>query len=90
MEPTFYATYFRHEDTHWWFRWRYELITRIRSHPKGRGVPAVALTALARSEDRTRALRAGFQMHVAKPVEPTELVIVITSIIRRLNSGEKT
>ena len=29
MEPTFYATYFRHEDTHWWFRWRYELISRI-------------------------------------------------------------
>jgi SAM-dependent methyltransferase len=29
MEPTFYATYFQHEDTHWWFRWRYELISRI-------------------------------------------------------------
>jgi SAM-dependent methyltransferase len=29
MEPTFYATYFQHEETHWWFRWRYELISRI-------------------------------------------------------------
>ena len=36
-------------------------------------MPAVALTALARSEDRTRALRAGFQLHVAKPVDFTEL-----------------
>jgi CheY-like chemotaxis protein len=43
----------------------YELITRIRALPGGRGVPAVALTALARSDDRTRALRAGFQMLVA-------------------------
>ncbi len=29
MEPTFYATYFRHEETHWWFRWRYELISQV-------------------------------------------------------------
>jgi CheY-like chemotaxis protein len=36
-------------------------------------IPAVALTAYGRSEDRLRTLRAGFQMHVAKPVEPTEL-----------------
>jgi CheY-like chemotaxis protein len=39
--------------------------------------PAVALTALARSEDRTRALRAAFQLHVAKPVDFTELVAVV-------------
>ena len=39
MEPTFYATYFRHEDTHWWFRWRYELITRIVGELNG-GEPA--------------------------------------------------
>lgn len=42
--------------------------------------PAVALTAYARSEDRTKALRAGFQMHLSKPVEPVELVTVTASL----------
>jgi CheY-like chemotaxis protein len=37
-----------------------------------------------------RALSAGFQMHVAKPVEPAELVVVILSLVMRPNSGEKT
>ena len=45
-------------------------------------IPAVALTAYARAEDRIRALSAGFQMHVPKPVEPTELVTVIASLSR--------
>jgi CheY-like chemotaxis protein len=58
----------------------YELITRLRALPGGRTVPAVALTALARSEDRTRALRAGFQLHVAKPVDFTELVAVVQNL----------
>jgi len=58
----------------------YEFIRQLRAMPEGRGIPAVALTALARSEDRTRALRAGFQMHVAKPVEPAELVAVVTNL----------
>jgi CheY-like chemotaxis protein len=43
-------------------------------------VPAIALTAFARSEDRTRALVAGYQMHVAKPVEPTELIASVASL----------
>jgi len=43
-------------------------------------VPAVALTALARSDDRTRALRAGFQLHVAKPVDFNELVAVVQNL----------
>jgi CheY-like chemotaxis protein len=43
-------------------------------------VPAIALTANARSEDRTRALRAGYQAHMAKPVEPAELVATIASL----------
>ena len=46
-------------------------------------IPAIALTAFGRSEDRLRALQAGFQMHVAKPVEPTELAIVIASLATR-------
>ena len=50
----------------------YELIERIRrrSVAEGGTIPAVALTAFARSEDRTRALRAGYQAHIAKPPGP--------------------
>jgi PAS domain S-box-containing protein len=58
----------------------YELVERIRVLPGGRNVPAVALTALARSEDRTRALQAGFQLHVAKPVEAGELIAVVRNL----------
>lgn len=47
--------------------------------------PAVALTAHARVEDRLRALSAGYQAHVAKPVEPAELVAVIASLVRPLS-----
>jgi PAS domain S-box-containing protein len=46
-------------------------------------IPAIALTAYGRSEDRLRALQAGFQMHVAKPVEPAELAVVIASLATR-------
>src|SRR4029077_9188817 len=58
----------------------YELVGRLRALPGGRIVPAVALTALARTEDRTRALRAGFQMHVAKPVDFAELIAVVHNL----------
>ncbi|HYP01055.1 MAG TPA: PAS domain S-box protein [Pyrinomonadaceae bacterium] len=63
----------------------YELIRRVRALPPGVGgsTPAVALTAYARAEDRLRALRAGFEMHISKPVELTELVIVIANLTRR-------
>ncbi|HKQ76537.1 MAG TPA: ATP-binding protein [Blastocatellia bacterium] len=67
----------------------YEVIGRIRALENQRGLsmsqrlPAIALTALARPEDRMQALEAGFQMHVAKPVEPAELVVVIKSLIRQ-------
>jgi CheY-like chemotaxis protein len=43
-------------------------------------MPVVALTALARSEDRTRALRAGFQMHVTKPVDAGELIAIVQNL----------
>jgi CheY-like chemotaxis protein len=46
-------------------------------------IPAIALTAYGRGEDRLRALQAGFQMHVAKPVEPAELAVVIASLATR-------
>ena len=60
----------------------YELIRRVRALPPDRGarVPAVALTAYVRSDDRRRALAAGFQTHVGKPVDPDELVLVITGL----------
>jgi PAS domain S-box-containing protein len=63
----------------------YELIRQVRSLPDAQGgsTPAAALTAFARSEDRTRALRAGYQSHVAKPVEPSELVAVVASLASR-------
>jgi PAS domain S-box-containing protein len=58
----------------------YELIKNLRMLPGGKTVPAVALTALARNEDRARALKAGFQMHVAKPVDSHELVAVVQNL----------
>ncbi len=56
-------------------------IRRVRSLSREEGgrTPAVALTAYARLEDRTRALRAGFNAHVAKPVDPNELLAVLSS-----------
>lgn len=63
----------------------YSLIARIRAlkPEEGGQTPAIALTAHARIEDRLRALSAGYQMHVAKPVEPAELVVVLASLAAR-------
>ena len=63
----------------------YELLKRVRAlgQAKGGGLPAIALTAFSRSEDRTRALRAGFLVHVSKPVEPSELVATVASVVGR-------
>jgi CheY-like chemotaxis protein len=62
----------------------YTLIRRIRQLPAPLSrIPAVALTAFGRSEDRISALEAGFQMHVPKPVEPAELMMVIASLTGR-------
>jgi PAS domain S-box-containing protein len=60
----------------------YELIGRVRglAPESGGRIPAIALTAYARVEDRMRVLSAGFQMHVAKPIEPAELVAVVASV----------
>jgi len=64
----------------------YELLRRIRALGVERGgkIPAIALTAFARSEDRTRALRAGFVVHVSKPVDPSELVATVASVAGRV------
>jgi CheY-like chemotaxis protein len=63
----------------------YELIRRLRQSDnlELRRLPAVALTAYARTEDRVKALVGGFQSHVPKPVEPAELVTVIASLAQR-------
>jgi len=63
----------------------YQLIDRVRRHPdpRIRELPAAALTAYARSEDRMRALKAGFHLHLAKPIDPAELVTTIGSLARR-------
>lgn len=60
----------------------YELMQRIRQSavPEVRSVPAIALTAYARSEDRARALHVGYQAHLAKPVEPGELLATIVRL----------
>ncbi|MDB6135099.1 MAG: hypothetical protein JWM59_3342 [Verrucomicrobiales bacterium] len=57
-----------------------DLLRAVRTLPPGEGgnTPAVAVTAFARSEDRRRALLAGFQMHLPKPIEPAELIAIIT------------
>jgi PAS domain S-box-containing protein len=62
----------------------YELIRRLRTMEtaRGRRLPAIALTALTHREDRLRALSAGFQAHVAKPVKLDELVAIFSSIVR--------
>ncbi|HET9958451.1 MAG TPA: ATP-binding protein [Polyangiaceae bacterium] len=60
----------------------YELIRRVRKLPvdsNGR-IPAIALTAYARAEDRTQALKSGFNMHLAKPIEPGELLVVVATV----------
>jgi len=63
----------------------FQLIRRVRELEAERGgrIPAVALTAYTRSEDRTRAMLAGFQAHIAKPVEPQELAATIASVAGR-------
>lgn len=62
----------------------YDMIREIRSKGKsGRALPAVALTAFARFEDRQRALLAGFQMHLMKPVNPSELTAAVASLAGR-------
>jgi CheY-like chemotaxis protein len=70
----------------------YDLMQRIRQSDltRGRTIPAIALTAYARSEDRTQAFLAGYQAHIVKPAEPSELIATIASfarLIRRPSAG---
>jgi len=66
----------------------YDFIRAVRRMPPPlRTVPAAALTALARLEDRKRALLSGFQTHLAKPVDPAELVATVASLAGRTGRG---
>jgi PAS domain S-box-containing protein len=74
----------------------YQLMERVRQRnmADGGAIPAVALTAYARPEDRTHALLAGYQAHLAKPVQPTELVATVASfaelvIARRTRASDE-
>jgi PAS domain S-box-containing protein len=71
----------------------YQVLERVRAFevecgiPPLMQIPAIALTAHARAEDRLKALAAGFRMHVAKPVEPAELAMVIATLTKRVSVG---
>ncbi|MGZ5131421.1 MAG: ATP-binding protein [Caldimonas sp.] len=69
----------------------YQFMRELRQRPPERGgrTPAIALTAFARSEDRTRSMVAGYQVHLAKPVEPHELLATVGSLVGRIDKGEK-
>jgi PAS domain S-box-containing protein len=63
----------------------YSFIRKVRmlTHDQGGDTPAIALTAYARAEDRLSVTNAGFQQHIAKPVEPNELIAVIANLVGR-------
>jgi CheY-like chemotaxis protein len=63
----------------------HSLIRKIRllTEEKGGSVPAIALTVYARSEDRAAAFRAGFDMHLSKPIDPSELLAIIGRLVSR-------
>jgi PAS domain S-box-containing protein len=63
----------------------FELIQQLRTsrNTAARGIPAAALTAYARSEDRAKALKSGFEMHLAKPIDPAELISAVKALARR-------
>jgi len=66
------------------------LIERVRRHANDlvKHIAAPAVTAFARSEDRMKALGAGFQMHLAKPIDPAELVTTIAALAKRFVQGQ--
>jgi PAS domain S-box-containing protein len=66
----------------------FSLIGKIRdlTNEQGGNVPAIALTAYARAEDRVQALRSGFQMHIAKPIEPSELIVAVANLAGRMRN----
>ena len=60
----------------------YGLLRRMRRLPAGEGVPAIALTAYSRPEDRAKALAAGFRAHLSKPLDPESLLREISNAVK--------
>ena len=69
----------------------YGLIRQLRSHPDAalRRIPAVAITGLARTQERIELLRSGFQAHLCKPIEPSEVVALVASLCGRQASDAR-
>jgi PAS domain S-box-containing protein len=67
----------------------YDLIRQVRASYSAKEIPAAALTAFARTEERKRALLAGFQTHIAKPVDPAELTAAVASLAGRTGKGHE-
>jgi len=70
----------------------FELIAEVRKNNDHivRDVPAAALTAYARSEDRVKALRSGFQIHLSKPIDPSELMAAIAALAKRTDINARS
>jgi CheY-like chemotaxis protein len=70
----------------------YALLQKVRSLPseRGGGTPAIALTGYASQQDRMDALRAGFQMHVSKPVTPADLAAAVASLVAPARPGSSS
>ena len=64
------------EDGYW-------LVEQVRRDPALADLPAIALTAYARAEDRARSLEAGFQIHLTKPLDADELSAAVASLVTR-------
>jgi signal transduction histidine kinase/ActR/RegA family two-component response regulator len=75
------------EQDGYWFIREVRALLAAAPNPEKAGVPAIALTAFAREEDRKRALLEGFNVHLAKPVEPAELLTVLTELVGRRGPG---
>jgi CheY-like chemotaxis protein len=68
----------------------FSLIRRVRDLESANAniIPAIALTAHARAEDRDRALQAGFQIHISKPISPSELKMIVLGLTGRMTHQE--
>jgi CheY-like chemotaxis protein len=66
----------------------FDLIRQVRqlSEEDGGQTPVIALTALSSADDRRRIIRAGFTMHVPKPIDPSELLVVLAAVVGKRRS----
>jgi CheY-like chemotaxis protein len=69
----------------------YTLLRKVRSltPEQGGNIPAAALTAYARAQDQARALAAGFQVHLSKPIEPSELIAMVSNLAEQAEKTER-